>query len=48
MNGYSGKLLFVNLSENTISTVTTSLYLEKYLGGRGVGVKLLYDMTPPM
>ena len=47
MNGYSGKILFINLSENQISTIETSLYSREYLGGRGIGVKLLYDMVRP-
>lgn len=47
MNRYSGKILFIDLSENQTSTIETSIYSRKYLGGRGIGVKLLYDMVRP-
>jgi aldehyde:ferredoxin oxidoreductase len=47
MNGHTDKILFINLSEGQISSVATSLYLREYLGGRGIGVKILYDLIEP-
>ena len=42
--GYLGKLLFVDLSTGTIKVETPddSLY-RNYLGGYGIGVRILYD-----
>ncbi|MEW6375555.1 MAG: aldehyde ferredoxin oxidoreductase family protein [Thermodesulfobacteriota bacterium] len=44
MKGYAGKLLRVNLSEGKISKEEISESMKKdFLGGRGFGVKLLWD-----
>jgi aldehyde:ferredoxin oxidoreductase len=47
MNGYAGKILLINLSESQVSTMSTSLYLREYLGGRGIGIKILNDLIDP-
>ena len=46
--GYLGKILFVDLSTGTIKEETPdeSLYLN-YLGGYGIGVRILYDRMKP-
>ncbi|MDY6866036.1 MAG: aldehyde ferredoxin oxidoreductase family protein, partial [Halobacteriota archaeon] len=46
--GYAGRLLFVNLSDGKISTVEPdeSLY-RRYLGGYGIGAKIIYEMQKP-
>lgn len=46
--GYSGKILRVNLSHRTWeeSEIQRELTLS-YLGGRGLGARLLYDEQPP-
>ncbi|MFO8066047.1 MAG: aldehyde ferredoxin oxidoreductase family protein [Bacteroidales bacterium] len=45
--GYHGKLLRVNLTKNTITTEDIpEKTLINYIGGRGLGSKLLYDETP--
>lgn len=48
MKGYKGKLLYINLSEKTFKTepLPTEL-VEKFIGGRGFGAKLLYDLLVP-
>jgi len=48
MKGICGKLLEIDLSsgKTKIMTLKEEMF-EKYLGGRGLGVKLLYDMLPP-
>lgn len=45
--GYMGKLLFVNLSKNTIEEKElTEDMAKKFLGGYGIGARVLYDMIP--
>ncbi|TFG23600.1 MAG: aldehyde ferredoxin oxidoreductase, partial [Promethearchaeota archaeon] len=48
MRGMNNKLLKINLSKKHISNeeIADGL-LEKYIGGRGLGVKLLTDNIPP-
>jgi aldehyde:ferredoxin oxidoreductase len=48
MKGICGKLLEIDLSsgKNKIITLKEETF-EKYLGGRGLGIRLLYDMLPP-
>lgn len=44
MFGYSGKILYVNLTDNRIREKVLNENLAKgFLGGRGLGVKLLWD-----
>ncbi len=44
MNGYTGKLLFVNLTTGDISTQDLNrAYAAEYLGGSGLAARYLYD-----
>ena len=46
--GYAGKFLRVDLSkEKTSNTVFNEETLRKYLGGTGIGAKILYDEVSP-
>ena len=46
--GYAGKMLRVNLTTGEISEEKFSQEtLQKYVGGSGIGVKILYDEVPP-
>ena len=46
-NGYMGKILNVNLTEGTIEEETLSEDLcRDYIGGYGIGAKLLYERIP--
>ncbi len=48
LNGYIGKMLFVNLTNRAIEEKEISEELAmNYIGGYGIGVKLLYDMMKP-
>lgn len=47
MNGWVGKILKVDLSSGKIETEPTEAYVDKYLGGRGLGVRLVYDNFKP-
>lgn len=46
--GYSGKILRVDLTNGSIQTQPLDeTVVQKFLGGRGYGVKILYDENPP-
>ena len=48
MNGYTGEMLRINLSSDSIKTEELDMDLaEKFLGGRGLGAKILYDELKP-
>ena len=48
MNGYAGKLLFVDLTHRTCEERPLSEELAKaYIGGYGIGARVLYDMMEP-
>jgi len=45
--GYAGKILKVNLSNGSITTLPTAPYAARFLGGRGIAAKLYWDTVPP-
>lgn len=46
--GYNNRTLYVNLSDNTIAEKpVTELMKEKFIGGKGFGLKLLWEGTRP-
>jgi aldehyde:ferredoxin oxidoreductase len=46
--GYTDKILYVNVSDNRIVEKDVDpLMKEKFIGGRGYGLKLLWDATKP-
>ncbi|MGO8820110.1 MAG: aldehyde ferredoxin oxidoreductase family protein [Desulfomonilaceae bacterium] len=47
MFGWVGKILKVDLTDGKISIESTEPYIEDYLGGRGIGVRLVYDNYVP-
>lgn len=48
MFGYMGKLLRINLTDRTIKVEDLDLELaKKFVGGRGLGTKMLYDEIDP-
>lgn len=44
--GYAGNILRVDLSSDNISTTPTEAYTDKFLGGRGIAVKIHWDEVP--
>jgi aldehyde:ferredoxin oxidoreductase len=46
MNSYTSKILVVNLTSSRLEAISTREYAEQFIGGRGIGVKLLYELTP--
>ena len=48
IKGYAGKFLRVDMSEGKLSDeVFDEATLRRYLGGTGIGCKILYDEVPP-
>ena len=47
MYGWKGKILRIDLSNRTSTTEPTEPYIDKYLGGRGLGVRLIYENYKP-
>ncbi len=47
MYGWMGKILQVNLTDATISVIDSKPYVERYLGGRGVGLSLYWERVKP-
>ena len=47
-NGYMGKILWINLSDNTFTeeNLSDEIY-RQYLGGYGLATKILYESIPP-
>ena len=45
--GYSGKILKVDLSSQKLTEVPTSLYAERFIGGRGMAAKIYWDEVSP-
>ena len=46
--GYNNRTLYVNLSENNIFEKPVSQEMkEKFIGGKGFGLRLLWDATHP-
>jgi aldehyde:ferredoxin oxidoreductase len=45
--GEKGALLRVDLTHATHSTESVEAYVDDYVGGRGVGTKILWDELPP-
>jgi len=47
-DGYAGRILRVNLTSRTIGEIPyRSGWKKQYLGGRGLGVRLVYDLIDP-
>ncbi|MEJ2641025.1 MAG: aldehyde ferredoxin oxidoreductase family protein [Desulfosarcinaceae bacterium] len=47
MYGWVGNILKIDLSKGDIITEPTEAYVDDYLGGRGLGVRLIYDHYTP-
>ncbi|MFP4655601.1 MAG: aldehyde ferredoxin oxidoreductase family protein [Methanohalobium sp.] len=48
MYGWTGKTITVDLWNNSVTeTATDEKMLSNYIGGRGLGIKILYDLLPP-
>lgn len=45
--GWVGKILRVDLTHGEVSTVPTSNYAPKFIGGRSMGAKIYWDEVPP-
>lgn len=47
LHGWTGKIAHINLSNRKIATLPTDDYFEKFIGGRGIAVRLYYDFVSP-
>ena len=47
MDGYTGKILRIDLSRGKTYTFSSTAVNKKYLGGRGVGAWILFNEVPP-
>lgn len=47
LNGYTGKMLRVNLSTGEATEFSSDKYLPKYVGGRGLATRLYWDEISP-
>ena len=45
--GYAGKILVVDLTDNSIDFIPTSKYAKQFIGGRAMGAAIYWDMVPP-
>ncbi len=45
--GYAGKILTIDLSNGSTSTLPSAEYTDRFLGGRGIAAKLYWDLVPP-
>ena len=45
MNGWTGKMLRVNLTTRT-ATIESSEKYQKYIGGKGMATRIIYDEVP--
>ncbi len=45
--GWTGKMLRVDLSDGSISTLSTIDYIHRFIGGRGIATRLYWDETEP-
>lgn len=46
-HGYAGQILRIDLSSGKISSIPTSDYADKFLGGRGIAAKIYWDEVSP-
>jgi len=47
MHGWMGQILKIDVSDGRVETEPTEPYIDHYLGGRGIGVRLIYDLLKP-
>jgi len=45
--GYAGKILFVDLSSGRMHDVSTAIYVERFVGGKGIAAKIYWDEVSP-
>lgn len=46
MNGYTDNILVVDLTNKNVRTISTQKYADHFIGGRGIAVKLAYELMP--
>jgi aldehyde:ferredoxin oxidoreductase len=46
-HGWTGKILRVDLTERKWNVESTSKYADRFIGGIGIGLKILWDEVDP-
>ncbi len=46
MNGWTGKILKIDVGTGKTEIASSEPYIDDFLGGRGIGLRLIYDMLP--
>ncbi len=46
MSGWAGKILSIDLTKRSISSVETAQYGDRFIGGLGIGEKIYWDRAP--
>ncbi len=46
--GYAGAILKVNLSDGSIARLPTADYADRFLGGKGLGARLYWELVPSL
>ncbi|MCX8043812.1 MAG: hypothetical protein N3B18_06780 [Desulfobacterota bacterium] len=47
IHGWTGKILLVDLTNHTTTTIPTALYNGRFIGGLGIAERLYWDMSKP-
>jgi aldehyde:ferredoxin oxidoreductase len=47
VHGWAGKILFIDLEKRQVSKADTAPYIEPYVGGRGMGARLYWELVAP-
>jgi aldehyde:ferredoxin oxidoreductase len=45
--GYAGEILTIDLGSQRVNRLSTADYVDKFMGGEGLAVKLFWDLVPP-
>ncbi len=45
--GYTGKILYIDLTEKSTKIIPTGNYVPRYIGGQAVATKIFWDMAHP-
>ena len=45
--GFTGKILYIDLTNGIVDSLPTSAYLPDWVGARGIGAKIHWDMVAP-
>jgi len=47
LKGYAGKIAKIDIGSGAVTTIDTSRYAEKYIGGRGIATRMYFEEVGP-